>query len=485
MMADELTRAINATLMPGFDGPVLPTWVAGELEAGLGSVCLFDSNIVDPGQLTALTSAIHELRPEALVATDEEGGDVTRLHHRDGSPHASPAFLGRRDDLAATRATAASIGVQLREAGFDLDLAPDADVNSDPRNPVIGVRSFGDDPYRVARHVAAYVDGLQSAGVAACAKHFPGHGDTATDSHAELPVVGVGPDVLAARELVPFVAAVQAGALSVMTSHILVPSIDPHFPATLSPAVLGILRRDLGFPGAIVSDALDMAGASAGRGIPEAAVLALAAGVDLMCIGADNTAEQLAEIRTHVAAAVRSGRLAEARVFEAAERVAELARRVAERRAEPASEATAPAIDEAAFWLRDGLPVITAPVIVRLDSEGNPALARTPWGIGEHLRTDLDRWLPGASCVTVGDPEELRKAMSRSAGRPLVVQGRDLGRVPFLAAAVALVRRERPDAVLVELGWPEPRLADVETYGAGRGTSVALIRLLAGVATGS
>ncbi len=159
---------------------------------------------------------------------------------------------------------------------------------------MIGVRSFGADPALAARHVAAYTRGLQGAGAGAVAKHFPGHGDTATDSHRALPTITVDADLLAARELVPFRAAVAAGTLGVMTSHILLPAIDPELPATLSAPVLRLLRDDLGFTGAIVSDALDMAGASKGRGIPEAAVLALAAGVDLLCIGTDNTADQLA-----------------------------------------------------------------------------------------------------------------------------------------------------------------------------------------------
>jgi len=479
-MTDDLSRAISATLMPGFDGSALPRWVAAELEGGLGSVCLFDSNISGPRQLRKLTAAIHEVRPDALVATDEEGGDVTRLHHREGSPHATAAYLGRLDSVAATQATAASIGAELRDAGIDLDLAPDADVNSDPRNPVIGVRSFGDDPSLVARHVAAYVRGVQGSGVAACAKHFPGHGDTAVDSHADLPVVRVDRARLAERELVPFAAAVEAGALSVMTSHILVPALDPLWPATLSPTVLAVLREQLGFRGVIVSDALDMAGASEGRGIAEAAVLALDAGADLLCIGSGNTGEQMAEIRAHITAAVRSGRLTEDRVFEAAGRVAAMAATIAELRSEPAPVSDPPAVDHAVFWRREEPKPVVAPVIVRLASAGNPALARTPWGIGENLRPELDRMLPGATCVTVRDLGELASALASSAARPLVVQGRDLGRVPFLTDAVVLVRRARPDAIVVELGWPEPRLADVETCGAGRGASVALIRLLAG-----
>ena len=134
------------------------------------------------------------------------------------------------------------------------------------------------------------------------------------------------------------------------------------------------------------------------------------------------------------------------------------------------------------FWLGEPLLPVVAPLVVTLDSAGNPALARTPWGIGEHLRPELDRWLPGATCVTVRDLPALRTVLAGHTGRPLVVQGRDLGRVPFLAQAVALVRRERPDAIVVELGWPEPgQSRDVATFGAGRGVCEALIRLLAGL----
>lgn len=480
MTESTLLRAVSATLMPGFDGPALPRWLAAELDGGLGSVCLFDSNIADPDQLRRLTTAIHDVRPEALIATDEEGGDVTRLHHLSGSPHPSAAFLGRQDSPDATEAVGYGIGTELRAAGIDLNLAPDADVNANPRNPVIGVRSFGADPQLVARHVAAYVRGVQRAGIAACAKHFPGHGDTATDSHRDLPIVDVDRETLARRDLVPFAAAVDAGTLAVMTSHILVPAVDPELPATLSRAVLSLLRDDLGFDGVIVSDALDMAGASRGRGIAEAAVLALAAGVDLLCIGSGNTGEQVAAIRAHIADAVRTGRLDEARVFDAAERVAGLAAWVTGRRGEPASRTEAAAVDPAVFWRRGPLAPVAAPVVLTLDSVGNPALARTPWGIGEHLRAELDRWLPGATCGTAHDLGELGTVLGAHRDRPLVVQGRDLGRVPFLAEAIRLVEQQRPDAIVVELGWPElPGVCDIATYGAGRGQCIGLIRLLA------
>ena len=227
------------------------------------------------------------------------------------------------------------MGWELRLAGCNLNFAPDVDINSNADNPVIGVRSFGSTPEIVAEHSAAWTRGLQSAGIAVSAKHFPGHGDTAQDSHLALPVVDVSLDELRERELKPFEAVIAAGARTIMTSHILLPQIDPENPATLSAAVLqGLLRDELGFDGVIVSDALDMKGASGDVGIPEAAVLALAAGCDLLCIGTENTDAQLAEIETRILDAISSRRLDPARVSQASGRVLELAAQLAVDRAE-------------------------------------------------------------------------------------------------------------------------------------------------------
>ena len=184
---------------------------------------------------------------------------------------------------------------------MNLNLAPVADTNTNPRNPVIGVRSFGSDPELVARHVAAFVAGTQRQGVAACAKHFPGHGDTAVDSHRELPTVGGD----LASALLPFRAAVAAGVQAVMTGHLLVPGLDDA-PATISPPILsGLLRAGLGFDGLIVTDALEMRG-SAGRGVPEAAVLALAAGADALCLGHDLHEEAVEAVHAAIVDAVGS-----------------------------------------------------------------------------------------------------------------------------------------------------------------------------------
>ncbi len=285
------------TLLPGFAGTTLPDWLAARLRAGLGGVCLFASNLESLDQLRTLTDAIYAENPQALIAIDEEGGDVTRLFAREGSPSPGNAVLGRLDDLDTTAYAAREIGLLLRQTGVNVNFAPSVDINSNPDNPVIGVRSFGDTAEGVARHGAAWIRGLQSTGVAATAKHFPGHGDTALDSHLALPVIDRSPAELRERELVPFAAAIEAGVRVVMTSHILLPQLDPDQPATMSRAILGdLLRTELGFAGVIVSDALDMAGAHTRGGLGETAARALAAGCDLLCLGTNNTDADLSAI---------------------------------------------------------------------------------------------------------------------------------------------------------------------------------------------
>ncbi|WP_130014829.1 glycoside hydrolase family 3 N-terminal domain-containing protein [Serinicoccus sediminis] len=342
---DELRRAALGVLAPGFVGTTLPGWAGELLDQGLAGVWLFGHNVEDETQVAALAEEVHARRPAALVAADEEGGTVTRLHHRDGSPWPGAWALGVADDVDLTREVMRGLGRQLREVGIDLTAAPDADVNTEPANPVIGVRSFGADPEHVSRHVVAAVEGLGEAGVLACAKHFPGHGSTRVDSHLDLPVLDVDDALLLARELVPFRAAVRAGVPVVMTGHLVVPG-HGDLPGTLNPSVLGLLRRELGFEGVICTDALDMAAVAQGYGRAGAAVLALAAGADLLCIGNpafpgdyDAEADTLA-LADAVVEAVSSGELPEERLREAAARVAALGDRQAERRSgqEPTDE---------------------------------------------------------------------------------------------------------------------------------------------------
>jgi len=467
--------------MGSFDGPTLPTWAARLLEGGLGSVCLFGSNIPAYAGVRALSDAVHAAGADALVATDEEGGDVTRLYTAEGSPFPGNAALGAVDDPVLTRRVAAAIGTELAAAGVDLDLAPVVDVNSDPRNPVIGVRSFGADPALVARHTTAYVEGLQSAGVGACAKHFPGHGDTAVDSHLGLPTVDVGLDVLLARELVPFAAAVGADTLAVMTSHVLLPALDADRPATLSPAVLRLLRGELGFDGMLVSDAVDMAGASAGRGVPAAAVLALAAGCDLVCLGADKDEDTHVAVLEAIARAVRDGSLPEARLAEAADRVLAASRTVRgwHRSDPPAGDR--PGIEAArrALQVDRALPDLAGAVVLRLRTGSNVAVGDVPWGL------PIDgAVLAGRAMVDVRETSTTADVLHQVGAAPVVALVRGPHRYPWVLDLLHSVAAARPDLVVVEMGWPGeadlPGAAVVRTYGASAASGMVLDERLAG-----
>ena len=478
--------------MGAFAGPTLPDWMRTRLEGGLGSVCLFGSNIVSTDRLALLTAQMHAVSPDVLIATDEEGGDVTRLHLREGSPHPGNAALGQVDDVALTEAVARSIGTELRAAGVDLNLAPVVDVNSNPANPVIGVRSFGADPSLVARHTRSYVAGLQAEGVGACVKHFPGHGDTSIDSHLDLPTVTATLDVLRRRELAPFTAAVSAGSLAVMTSHVLLPAIDRVQPATLSPAVIALLRHDLGFDGLLVSDALDMKGASAGRGEPDAAVLALAAGCDLLCLGADKDDGHHAAIVGAIVAAVRSRWLPESRLVEAAERVLRASHQVTRWRSAAVAETAVAAMAPSAASVAAGralrvtgeLPAVRGAIVLRFRTSTNAAVGPAPWGLPA-----AGQVLTSGRQVDVLPSSRLGDLLALAPTAQLVALVREPHRHPWVPALLASLADARPDLVVVEMGWPgdalPPGVTTVLTYGASAANARALDALLAHGATAS
>jgi beta-N-acetylhexosaminidase len=415
-----------------------------------------------------------------LIAIDEEGGDVTRLHAATGSAYPGNLALGAAGDPALTRSVGLAMGAELAAAGINLDLAPVADVNSNPANPVIGVRSFGADPELVATHTVAMVEGLQAAGVAACVKHFPGHGDTTVDSHLALPVVDADRAALEPA-LAPFRAAIGAGVQSVMTAHILVPALD-RAPATLSrPILTGLLRGQLGFDGMVVTDALEMGAIAGSLGIGEAAVRALAAGADAVCVGRDHAGEKVVEQLTGtLAGAVRSGRLPEERLAEAAERVARVGAWAAV--AFPADRpATGAGMAAARRALRADGDVRIGPGALVLELRAEPSIAAgyVTWGVGDAL-AGRD---PGVEVIRAADLETAaRAAGAADGGRPLVVVVRDLHRHPWQGELLRRVLAARPDATVVEMGLPASRPEGasgyLRTHGAGRVNALAAAELL-------
>ena len=477
----EVRRLALSVLMPGFVGTTLPRWLEERLAQGLGGVCLFGHNVESPAQVRALTGAVHAAGPRALVASDEEGGSVSRLDAGAGSPWPGHATLGALDDPDATYAVALGLGHGAADAGLDLVLAPVLDVNSEPDNPVIGVRSFGATPELVARHGAAFVRGLQDGGVAACGKHYPGHGATRTDSHVELPVLDVDEETWRTRDLPPFEAAVEAGIASVMTAHVVLTALDDR-PATLSARALGALRRDLGFQGAIVSDALDMKAISAGVGRPAGAVQCLAAGVDLVCIGNPSfpaTYDDEAvvdELADAIVSAVATGDLSLDRLEEASARVGALSTRQAPTHPDPPGEAFGTDVAARALTVRGDVRVTGDAVVVFPRPPFGYAAGRMPSALLTRLRASRPSW----QVREVDDPLAARRAAQGAGAVLLVVEGRY---DPDVAASVRAVLEVAPDAVVVYGGLAradDPGRHTVHSHGTGAATARAVAGLLLG-----
>ncbi len=459
-MSAELERLAAGCLLAGFEGAAVPDWLRRWLEAGIGGVVLFAWNIESRPQATELASALRLERDELLVGIDEEGGDVTRLEASRGSSYPGNWALGAVDDPALTESVAAAIGADLAEVGVNLNLAPVADVNVDPMNPIVGIRSFGSDAGIVARHVAAFVTGLQSAGVAACAKHFPGHGDTREDSHLELPSVERDEEAMAAM-LLPFRAAVEAGVRAVMTAHIRIQGLDDA-PATLSRAAIGgLLRDELGFTGLVVTDALEMRAVSATVGVEEGALRALEAGADALCLGAELRPEA---VHVAVVEAVRTGRLPEERLREAASRVHALSSRVQGQSLDVAPRDIGLEAARRALLVDGDVTLARPPLVVELLPEASIAAGEANHGLGDSL--------PSAEVVRLhGEPLDPRALVEASYGRQVVVVLRDAHRHIWQRVAAAGLLEAAPDAVIVEVGVPlwHPDCANyMATRGAGR-----------------
>ncbi len=320
-----LRHQIGRLLIAGFNGAEIPIELkAIAREFGLGGVILLgkNGNIVDPEQVADLSYEAARLGGElpAWVSVDQEGGRVARLK-APFTEWPAMATLGRSGDVALARRFARALAFELKAVGVTLDYAPVLDVLTNPKNPVIGDRALAESAADVARLGSAIIRELQAGGVAACGKHFPGHGDTSTDSHVELPLVEHPPERLREVEFLPFRAAIEAHVATIMTAHILVPALDEDRPATLSKRIItGILREELGYPGVILSDDLEMKAIADHYTVPEAAVLAIAAGCDgiLICQSGDH-AMQAATLEAMVHA-VEEERLSLTRVEDALRR---------------------------------------------------------------------------------------------------------------------------------------------------------------------
>ncbi len=290
-----LRRQVGQLAFLGFQGSQIPPEVRSIAhEFAVGGVILFARNVECPEQIAELAFEAQRLVPDmpVWVGVDQEGGRVARLR-RPFTEWPSMAALGRSGDRILARRFAEALGRELGAVGVSIDFAPVLDVLTNAHNPAIGDRALGSDAGAVADLGAEIIDALQAAGVAACGKHFPGHGDTSVDSHHDLPVVDHAPDRLDAIEYVPFRRAIDAGVAAIMVAHVLVPAYDEERPASVSPRIVsGVLRQELSFDNLIVTDDLSMKGCSARWAPPAAALMAVAAGADAVLLCEPNHDQQ-------------------------------------------------------------------------------------------------------------------------------------------------------------------------------------------------
>lgn len=459
--------------IPG-TGPV-PAESARWLENGVGSVIVLGANVSSQEQVAQFIADIRSYSPDVLIAADEEGGDVTRFERNGGSSYPGNLALGTVDDLTLTRGVAGSIADMIAGYGVDIACAPAVDVNTNPDNPVIGPRSFGADPELVSRHGVAVIEELQKRGIAACAKHFPGHGATSKDSHYDLPTVDRPRAELDDIELAPFRAAIAAGVKTVMAAHIVYPAFDEN-PASISrPLLTGLLRHELGFTGPILTDGFGMAAISEGIGLERGTVAAFAAGIDMICATVDYPAQQA--MRRAVIDAVHNGQLSEERIADAAARIREL--RAWCRPAplhDPTPEIGLTAARRALVTDTTGLPLPTVPYVIDAGLRVRPGIGVTSVSLRDLL---------GADGVTLADPPEDPAAIVAAAGdAPLVVTVRDAHTKPWQAELVATALARRPDCVVVGTGTPYDRTLAPGRYvgalGCARPNLAAVAELLLG-----
>ncbi len=449
-MSSELRGEILAVLSPGFGGTRVPAWLRRLLVDGLGAVTLFGSNVPDLETAARVVEEIRAINPDCVISIDEEAGDVTRIFAHSGSPLPSPALLGRVGNPLLTLDVYQELGRHLASLDIDLTFAPVADLATGDRSPIVGVRAFGSDPKLVSEHVSAAIRGLHWAGTGACVKHFPGHGRCSVDSHRELPVLRATREQLMLEDMRPFRAAIAYGVDAVMIGHLIAYDFDA-LPASQSAVIMrDLLRHELGFEGAIITDALDMGALGGVPNIGVSARRAVVNGADLLCLsGLKQQGPFVDACLREIGEAVHTGELDRADLRQAGRRTAAL------RRSKP------PALLDGridANALRPGLVVrgevqLPDQQVSLVTREADPTIAAgtIAWG----LRPALE-----AAGVRV-----LRPDLTSAS---LVVQFRDAWRNEDVLAELRDIAQRRPDAVFVDMGWPTiefqpPRI--IRTFG--------------------
>lgn len=478
----------HAVLFPSLGRPTVPRWVDGPLADSLGGFVLFGREATSADQLRRLTGDLKALAPGIHLAVDEEGGDVSRLEATGVITTPGNLALGRIDDLDLTRDCAFQIGLALRSVGVDWDFAPAVDVAVNPLTPN-GVRCFGSDRARVSQHAAAWVRGLQSAGVSACAKHFPGHGMSAVDSHLGTPDLEVSRQELVDSYLHPFRAVIEAGVDSIMVSHPRVPAVDES-PASISkPVITGLLRQELGYDGVVITDALEMKGVARVADLPHAAVRALQAGADALCLGSWSFGDDVRTVVAAITDAVASGDLDPEQLEQSAERLERIGsgrdpgsgepdRHIGLRLARQAIEA-------------DGQPQLrgSAALVVRLEPGVSPAAGRGHGDVEGLLRARGKT----VEAIAVADQTYNGEGMVRAAisefrdeygsDGDVVMLVRSPHRYDWQRRVLDRTLATTPDVIVLDMGFVDRDFSSarawIRSYGSSAACAAAAVEILA------
>jgi len=468
---------VGRLLMLAFSGSAPPL---EQLEAiGPSGFIFFPSNVPSTEAARDTTKALQNAADYPLLfGIDQEGGPFTSYRVDEATLFPGNMALGAAGEPDLARRVGEATGHELAYAGFNVNFAPAVDVMSNPDNPIIGIRSFGAVPARVGELGTAYLEGLSAAGVAGVAKHFPGHGDTGTDSHLGLPSVAGDRERLSRVELLPFKALIAAGVPAIMTAHVAFPAFQADVPATLSePVLTGLLREELGFDGLVVTDSMDMKAVADRYGPGEAAVRSVLAGADLVLLGPDEGVQR--EVLGALQEAVESGRLSEARVAEAISRSEAVARRYRPRWDAPPPDYPAHRALALQVAMRGATLLRNNGVLPFPPDAEVVVVAPQPSGYGEppHLGSVLKRHHANVRSVVVDEQPsqtQVAEAARKAARADAVVLGSYhwLGDYPpeFVQLATQLVATGTP-LVVVALGNPDdlrflpPRDAYLAVYG--------------------
>jgi len=445
MKFNDTEKAILAHFSPGFGGTEIPDWIFKYLENGLGGITLFSSNCPSLDVARELILKIRAISPNIIISLDEEGGDVTRLFVPEGSPFPTPALLGRCNDLELTESSFRELGKVLKSIGVDLNLAPVADVATQSDNPIVAVRSFGSDADLVARHVVSAIKGLRSAGIASCIKHFPGHGGVLEDSHHDLPQLSGEIDELMSTHLKPFISGIGDGVEAVMMGHIVLSTIDSTSPASCSSLITrDLLRKNLGFDGLVVTDALDMGALGGTKKIHTSALRSISAGADLLCFsGLYDQSSFVENSLVAIREAVEGGEINSQSIKDNAEKIWSW-------RPPVTTDFSPASLPEVSKFKRgvhyQGKLSISTDQISLIELSADPTIAAGFVGWG--LRRPFMR--AGVKVKLESSDIDLSTHVQGC----LVVAFRDAFRDNKILVALDRINRSRPDAIFVDMGWP-------------------------------